>query len=90
MIKNHLLSIKGINLSFIISFEYNDRDSIEFHLDKDVAKKLLQELMRIAREGKGNDDTYLISNEWGGDFLSSKPNGDSNKPIHAVKVMYWE
>ena len=73
----------------MISFEFKSDamrpNEIEIWLDKDGLSSLLAQLGFLS-DGK-TEHVHLMSKDWGGNHLSSKPVDSNNTVIHHVKIL---
>ena len=67
-----------------------ENELIELHLDKAGAKYLRDLLNKLIEVGQ-QDHRHLMTDEWGGNELTSDKQNQSEgvKLLHQLKIMYW-
>jgi len=74
----------------LLTFEWDSKNEmIEIHGDEKGLKKL-KEALDLLLAKSGNDHVHLMSNEWGGEELSSEVQGLDNELVNHVKIFKWD
>jgi len=76
--------------TFTVELDKKD-ESVELHLDKNGAEYLRDLLTRII-ESDVEDHLHLMTDEWGGNELTSEKQNQSSDVdlINQLKIMYWK
>lgn len=73
----------------VLTFEINNRDRIlEIHANETGILKLIGILANFSKK-KEPDHIHLMTDQWGGEELSSNKIGDENILINHVKIFKW-
>jgi len=71
-----------------LTFELNkDNDCLEIHGNVEGLKFLSEKIIKIINDNLSND--HLMTENWGGNELSSEKNREKNILINHVKIFNW-
>ena len=72
----------------LLTFEINDKqESIEIHANALGIHVLIEQLQKAL---KTSDHQHLMTDEWGGQELSSEKQGFANRFVHHIKIIPWD
>lgn len=73
----------------MLTFELtDDTEMLEIHGNREGLLHLAKILTSLAEE-RSPEHAHLMTEEWGGNSLSSEMQGLSNKLLNHVKIMVW-
>jgi len=73
----------------MLTFEWDkDSEQLEIHADASGLQELVSQLKKLAAI-EGSDHIHLMTEDWGGDELSSDKQNNKAELIHHVKIFKW-
>lgn len=74
----------------MLSFEWDkDSERLEIHTDAAGLRELVDQLNKLAIS-EGSDHVHLMTEDWGGDDLSSDKQNSKAELINHVKIFKWD
>ena len=77
----------GESTEELLTFELTGDGTLEIHGNKHGLAGLRHALDHVLRT---ETHDHLMTREWGGNELSSDRQGDGNRLVHSVKILFWE
>ncbi|WP_148864691.1 Imm32 family immunity protein [Marinobacter fonticola] len=74
----------------MLTFEWDsEAEQLEIHADANGLNDLVSQLLKLAAHSE-IDHIHLMTEDWGGDELSSDKQNQGAELVHHVKVFKWE
>jgi hypothetical protein len=74
----------------MLTFEWDkESEQLEIHMDKKGLNNLIAQLTKLASYDS-EEHLHLMTDDWGGDELSSEKQNSNAELIHHVKVFKWK
>ena len=82
--------MNNYNNKDLISIEWDEiKETLEVHGSKAALIKLKNNIDDLIKSNT-SEHLHLMSEEWGGNELSSQPFSKEDKVIHHVKIFLWK
>ena len=73
----------------MLTFEWDkDSEQLEIHTDSEGLKELVKQIKKLTSV-EGNEHLHLMTEDWGGEELSSSKQNEKSELIHHVKIFKW-